>query len=1287
MRHSRVLPVALLCLLLLLGAVTGAFAASPVGEISTYPIPTANSYPFSITSGPDGNLWFTEAGSNKIAKITTAGAITEYAVPTVNSSPEGGITTGPDGNVWFTEPGANKIANITPAGTFTEYPVTTASSYPDGITSGPDGNLWFTEYSTDQIGKVTPSGVVTEFSVPTAGSEPDGIVAGPDGNLWFTEAHGDQIGRITPSGTVTEYPVPTSGAFPEGIAKGPDGNLWFTEASADKVAKLTTSGTVTEYAVPAAGGSPQTPTGIAAGPDGNLWFTTGAGNRVDQITPTGTVTGYGTSGQLGGITAGPDGNMWFTEEEGNAIGSIGTQSASGQPVSSVNPSSHAFGSVTPGQTSQPLPVSVKNVGQAPLTVSGAQLTGAQASDFAISADHCSGQTVEPGEACEIDVTYSPASEGSYSAALAVSDNASDSPQNVTLTGTTPTDASVAPTSIDFGTVTPGQTSAPHGVTVTNTGGAPLEVSSAQITGPQASYFAVAQDQCSGQSIQPGGSCSITVTFGPSSSGGYNAVLSVADNTTDSTHQVSLTGSTPPRTPPRATLSAASVDFGYVGVGDSAVQTVTVGNSDGDPLHISGIQVGGPNASAFAISGNQCSGQTIPSGASCNVALRFSPPSDQSFAATLSISDDASDSPQQVALTGSGIERGTLTGRVINAAAGDAPAAGVTIVLTRPNYTGYAQTDANGVYSFTRLPAGNWHVKVFPLGQSLGGAAIATVSDGAVTRQDFSLRPARPLSGGITVTMPGSGALGGSPVVALGQPWTVTAPVTIPAGKPNSISDFATLAGIGQAGGSPAGTGLNLAGVIMFAVQYDAHGTPERMSDVIAAQLDCGPTGVPSPCGGLLANAGSGATASSARRLTASQHDGPIAVASGCAGSSGNSNGQSSSGATQGQFYLSSTPEGGVTINIYAGFGDYIPITLNPLVTVAKPAPTGNPFEDFALGLGANVANGLGNDTIPGAGQISNIAGILNSVNNVLQNPTSNEGIAQSLNTTVQIAIDHLSDESADGAIYFGLSVFSNAVGELLPPVPPNSGAEPGSGPCNGPGGGGAGGAGGGGATGGAGGGAGGSGGDLYLDPSGFVTTPSGVPIGHAKVTLTRSARRKGREVRVPAGSPLMSPSNRRNPDFTSLSGAFGWDVLPGYYQITATRPGCRATNGARTQRTPVEAVPPPVERLVLRLRCPGLKRSATETSLKAIRGPEHSLVLRVKVSASSPRLRRRSRATLDGELIFRLGRHLLATRALDPRTGSAILDLPPLRPGTRTFTATFAGNADFVPSRATLRVR
>jgi streptogramin lyase len=99
--------------------------------------------------------------------------------------------------VALTQP-ANGIGRITTAGVVTEFPVPTANSEPSAITAGPDGNLWFTEVTGNRIGRITPGGTVTEFTIPTAKSQPNAIIVGPDNALWFTESNAGKVGRIVP---------------------------------------------------------------------------------------------------------------------------------------------------------------------------------------------------------------------------------------------------------------------------------------------------------------------------------------------------------------------------------------------------------------------------------------------------------------------------------------------------------------------------------------------------------------------------------------------------------------------------------------------------------------------------------------------------------------------------------------------------------------------------------------------------------------------------------------------------------------------------------------------------------------------------------------------------------------------------------------------------------------------------------------------------------------------------------------------------------------------------------
>jgi streptogramin lyase len=316
----------------------------PVGpatpkQFSPYPLANAGSAPAGITSGPDGNLWFTERGGNRIGKITPAGVITEFPLPNAGSGPDG-IVTGPDGNLWFTERDGNRIGTITPLGVITEFPLPNAGSGPAGITSGPDGNLWFTERDGNRIGNITTAGVITEFALPVTGSAPLGITAGPDGNLWFTESGGNRIGRITPAGALAEFAIPAIGTAPSGITSAPDGNLWFTQAGNGRLGRITPDGAVEQFVLSSSSAAHLST--ITVGPDGLLWVKgsfqtpppsgqpTGRysdvfwrvalnGDVVRQFRPAPSTTdGIPT----GGITAGPDGRIWFTQPHLDRVGSL-----------------------------------------------------------------------------------------------------------------------------------------------------------------------------------------------------------------------------------------------------------------------------------------------------------------------------------------------------------------------------------------------------------------------------------------------------------------------------------------------------------------------------------------------------------------------------------------------------------------------------------------------------------------------------------------------------------------------------------------------------------------------------------------------------------------------------------------------------------------------------------------------------------------------------------------------------------------------------------------------------
>ena len=286
-----------------------------------YALPSGSA-PSSITTDPDGNLWYVNEETSKVGKMTTSGTATEYALPT-GSAPSS-ITAGPDGNLWYTDKRTAKIGKISTSGTITEYTTPSADA---GITAGPDGNLWYTNWGTSKIGKITTSGVTTEYALP-AGSHPSGITEGTDGNLWFVDLATSKVGKITTSGAITEYALP-AGSEPTSITAVSDSEtekvLWFTEYGTSKIGKISwATGAITEYALPAGSHVASITPGLAK--EGGFWFTDNGTSKVGKISTSGVISEYGlpSGSEPTDITTGPDLNIWFTNHGTSRIGKMPT---------------------------------------------------------------------------------------------------------------------------------------------------------------------------------------------------------------------------------------------------------------------------------------------------------------------------------------------------------------------------------------------------------------------------------------------------------------------------------------------------------------------------------------------------------------------------------------------------------------------------------------------------------------------------------------------------------------------------------------------------------------------------------------------------------------------------------------------------------------------------------------------------------------------------------------------------------------------------------------------------
>lgn len=300
-------------------------------------------------------------------------------------------------------------------------------------------------------------------------------------------------------------------------------------------------------------------------------------------------------------------------------------------------------------------ITVSNLGTSPLKISDVSVTGANADDFVLGNSGCGRTLIVPGDSCQIRVTFTPRDSGARTAILTVTANTAGPSPTVSLSGTGigPIPA-IEPTSIDFGDQADRQRSAPRTINLTNHGSAPWKIRTLSVTGADSSDFLKMNDQCAGATLSPNSSCSVSVVFMPRAPGDRNATLTITDNTGESPHSVTLHGTSLSAPVPQASISAARLDFGTIGVGSRSVaQTIEVKSTGPSALEISHVGIAGADASAFDIVSSRCERGSIQPGTSCAIAVVFTPKEARSYSATLNVADDAADSPQSVALSGSG----------------------------------------------------------------------------------------------------------------------------------------------------------------------------------------------------------------------------------------------------------------------------------------------------------------------------------------------------------------------------------------------------------------------------------------------------------------------------------------------------------------------------------------------------------------------------------------------------------------------------------------------------------
>ncbi|HQR22550.1 MAG TPA: choice-of-anchor D domain-containing protein [Burkholderiaceae bacterium] len=204
----------------------------------------------------------------------------------------------------------------------------------------------------------------------------------------------------------------------------------------------------------------------------------------------------------------------------------GTGTASPQPAVSLSVTSLDLGTVSLGARSAAKTITLTNSGQAALTLAGLALGGPAGGDFTRAGTCASAMSVAPSGTCTIDVVFAPGAVGARAGTLTVTSDASNGTPVVALSGTgVQYSIAVSPAAASMQS-TVGVVSAAVQVTVTNTGGSPIQLSSIAVTGP----FVMQQgsNACGATPLDmaPGVSCNVYLAFLPAAPGAASGELIV-----------------------------------------------------------------------------------------------------------------------------------------------------------------------------------------------------------------------------------------------------------------------------------------------------------------------------------------------------------------------------------------------------------------------------------------------------------------------------------------------------------------------------------------------------------------------------------------------------------------------------------------------------------------------------------------------------------------------------------------------------------------------------------------
>ncbi len=328
----------------------------------------------------------------------------------------------------------------------------------------------------------------------------------------------------------------------------------------------------------------------------------------------------------------------------------------------------------------------------------------------------------------------------------------------------PAELIIAPGTHDYGTVTLGGAAVPFTYTVMNRGGMASGTLAATLSGAGASAFNIstASGGCVGMALAAGASCTLSVSFNPSSAGPFTSGLSVTGSPGGTALAVLAGTAVTPAS--GMALAPATHDFGPIVVGNmSATRDFTVTNSGGSASGAIAIGLSGSGASNFTITADTCNTRTLAPTQSCIVTVRFVPGSAGAKNVSLTMAASPGGSATS-ALSGTGIGTAALS-----IAPGTQDIG--TLVLGNSANASYVVTNNGGVATGA-------------LNLSVGGASMTEVSASGCTA---ALAPGLSCTVTLTLTPTSMGAKSATVTVSSTPGGTTVATLTATVVLPGALT--------------------------------------------------------------------------------------------------------------------------------------------------------------------------------------------------------------------------------------------------------------------------------------------------------------------------------------------------------------------------------------------------------------------------------------------------------------------------------------------------------------------